>query len=190
MHHLRHVHPRDRTERRGLGQQGGEEDTSRKKDFRILMQIGRLTSKDATYSRQLQDGFDRFPEDDRMARTFGVYGPAHPVLGKVSEQLCLPLWKAFSARKHFFTADSAYARQRAALMQQKLLRGETVYLLGIGIRTHNTGVALVEVSRASGVRLISNNEEERYVGQKHYDRFPEQAVEALQDADGRAKHQG
>ena len=114
-----------------------------------------------------------------MARTFGVYGPAHPVLGKVSDQLCLPLWKAFSARKQFFTADSAYARQRAALMQQKLLRGETVYLLGIGIRTHNTGVALVEVSRASGVRLISNNEEERYVGQKHYDRFPEQAIEAL-----------
>lgn len=114
-----------------------------------------------------------------MARTFGVYGPAHPALGKASERLYLPLWKAFSAKKHFYTADSAYAHQRAVLMQQKLQRGETVYLLGIGIRTHNTGVALVEVSRARGVRLITNNEEERYIGEKHCDRFPEQALEAL-----------
>ena len=38
--------------------------------------------------------------------------------------------------------------------------------------THNTGVALVEVTQASGPRLIVNNEEERFSGNKHTTEYP------------------
>jgi Predicted carbamoyl transferase, NodU family len=64
-------------------------------------------------------------------------------------------------------------------MRGKLKRGETVYLLGIGPGGHNTGIALVEASVERGMRLIFNNEEERFSGVKHDTRYPELAIEAL-----------
>ncbi len=64
-------------------------------------------------------------------------------------------------------------------MQQKISQGETVYLLGLGVGSHSSGVALVEVSVKEGVRLIRNNKEERYTGIKHYMGYPEKSIEAL-----------
>ena len=61
-----------------------------------------------------------------------------------------------------------FANSRIALVREKLERGETVYLAGLGPPgTHNSGVALVEVTQANGPRLIVNNEEERFSGNKH-----------------------
>ena len=40
-------------------------------------------------------------------------------------------------------------------------------------------MALVEVTQAHGVRLICNNEEERFSGEKHTDRFPRHALAEL-----------
>ena len=67
----------------------------------------------------------------------------------------------------FHQLGSDFADDRMAHVREKLGRGETVYLAGLGPPgTHNSGVALVEVSQASGPRLIVNNEEERFSGNK------------------------
>ena len=64
-------------------------------------------------------------------------------------------------------------------MRQKLARGETVYLVGLVTANHNCGVALIEASAANGIRLIANDEEERFTGIKHFDGYPAQSVAVL-----------
>src|SRR5205085_8567015 len=65
-------------------------------------------------------------------------------------------------------------------IRAQLQRGETVYLAGLGPPgTHNSGVALIEVSRASGPRLILNNEEERFSGNKHTTEYPQASIDAM-----------
>ena len=62
----------------------------------------------------------------------------------------------------------------------KLARGETVYLAGLGLPgTHNAGVSLVEVTQANGPRLILNNEEERFSGNKHTTEYPVKSIDAM-----------
>lgn len=90
-----------------------------------------------------------------------------------------PLERYFSKR-NIHRANSDYARQRFSAIREKLNRGETVYLAGISAAgLHNTGVALVEITSTNGVRLLCNNEEERFSGQKHTDRFPTHSVAEL-----------
>ena len=65
-------------------------------------------------------------------------------------------------------------------VRDKLQRGETVYLAGLAPPgTHNSGVALVEVTRADGPRLIVNNEEERFSGNKHTTEYPGGSIDAM-----------
>ena len=69
---------------------------------------------------------------------------------------------------------------RIAHVREKLARGETVYLAGLGLAgTHNSGVALVEVTQANGPRLIVNNEEERFSGNKHTTEYPKASIDAM-----------
>ncbi|MDB5504110.1 MAG: carbamoyltransferase [Tardiphaga sp.] len=80
----------------------------------------------------------------------------------------------------FHANDSHFTARRIAAIRAKLERGETVYLAGLGLPgTHNSGVALVEVTQAHGPRLIVNNEEERFSGDKHTTRYPRGALDAL-----------
>jgi carbamoyltransferase len=80
----------------------------------------------------------------------------------------------------FHQLGSDFADQRIALVRKKLGRGETVYLAGLGPPgTHNSGVALVEVTQAAGPRLIVNNEEERFSGNKHTTEYPRQSIDAV-----------
>ena len=60
-----------------------------------------------------------------------------------------------------------------------MARGETSYLAGLGIAGHNSGAALVEVSARHGVRLLGNDEEERFIGVKHFGGYPTQSIESL-----------
>jgi len=113
-----------------------------------------------------------------MSRPFGAHGPSHPWLGSLGYQLGRCLKSIWPSAK-FYRAQDRYARQQAASMRGKLKRGETVYLLGIGPGGHNTGIALVEASVERGMRLIFNNEEERFSGVKHDTRYPALAIEAL-----------
>ena len=113
-----------------------------------------------------------------MPISYAHYGPTHPLLGALAERVSHPLLRAYAARYGFHTPDSAYARERGASFAEKLQRGERVYLAGIGPAGHNSGVALVEASRADGIRLICNNEEERYTGVRHCTTWPEQSLHA------------
>ncbi len=114
-----------------------------------------------------------------MSRVFGTYGPTNGRLGRLAFHAIRPFLTALYAARHFYRPDSRYGRERAASMREKLGRGETVYLMGIGPSGHNAGAALVEVSQARGVRLICNEEEERFTGKKHYAGYPQLSIESL-----------
>ncbi len=80
----------------------------------------------------------------------------------------------------FHQLGSDFADRRIARVREKLGRGETVYLAGLGAPgTHNSGVALVEVTQANGPRLIVNNEEERFSGNKHTTEYPLKSIDAM-----------
>ena len=80
----------------------------------------------------------------------------------------------------FHQLGSTFAEARLAHVREKLGRGETVYLAGLGLPgTHNTGVALVEVTQANGPRLILNNEEERFSGVKHTTEYPRTSIDEM-----------
>lgn len=114
-----------------------------------------------------------------MTVTFGRVGPTHPWLGAAGARIARPLLTRYAARHDFHAPDSAYARERGAGFATKLRRGETVYLLGIGPAGHDSGAALVQVSRETGVNLICNNEEERYSGIRHCTEYPTHSLDAL-----------
>jgi carbamoyltransferase len=92
----------------------------------------------------------------------------------------LPLLDWFYASNDMFRSSSDFATERFRALRAKLESGETIYLGGIcAAGTHNTGVALVEVTREHGPKLICNNEEERFSGERHTTRFPHKSIEAL-----------
>src|SRR5947207_373803 len=122
------------------------------------------------------DAANPHPPRRRKTRT----GPRHPRLGTAVFRLTLPLFEHFYARRGIHRLSSAFAKERLEAVRAKLDRGETVYLVGIGTGgTHNSGVALVEVTRHNGPRLICNNEEERYSGVKHSTEYPRLAIDDL-----------
>src|ERR1700726_256790 len=110
-------------------------------------------------------------------------GPRHPKLAAFG--FCAARW--LGARSMgaagFHQLGSAFADRRIARVREQLNRGETVYLAGIGPPgTHNSGVALVEVTQANGPRLIVNNEEERFSGNKHTTEYPRASIDAMVEA--------
>jgi carbamoyltransferase len=108
-------------------------------------------------------------------------GPRHPWLGTTGFRLALPLLERFYARRRIFRSSSAFARDRIGAIKQKIERGETAYLAGVSAAgTHNSGVALIEVTRSYGPRLILNNEEERFSAVKHTNEYPKLSIEAMQ----------
>jgi carbamoyltransferase len=91
-----------------------------------------------------------------------------------------PIFERFYAGKQIFSATSGYATERLKTIRAALDRGETIYLAGIGpAGLHNSGVALIEVSRERGPAIICNNEEERFSGKKHSTEFPGHALQSL-----------
>ena len=98
-----------------------------------------------------------------------------------------PLLERFYAHKKIFRPTSRYALRQLDRVRASITRGETVYLAGIGATgMHNSGVALIEVSRDRGPRIICNNEEERFSGKKHSTDFPRLALRELKTAIARA----
>ncbi len=110
-------------------------------------------------------------------------GPRHPRLGSLGFRFALPLWNRFFARRHIHRADSALARERIAAIRRKVERGERVLLAGVSaVGMHNSGVALIEVRRETGPRLLLNNEEERFTGNKHTMEYPRASIARMLDA--------
>src|SRR5262249_42759016 len=107
-------------------------------------------------------------------------GPRHPRLGALGMHLASAFLSRHYTRRCIHAPESAFARERVDAIRGQLERGDTVYLAGIGAGgMHNSGVALMEVSAAHGPRLICNNEEERFSGDKHTSEFPTHAIEDL-----------
>ncbi len=107
-------------------------------------------------------------------------GPRYRRLGQAGFRIAHWLAARSFAAAGFHQLGSDFADARIARVREKLTRGETVYLAGLGPPgTHNSGVALVEVTQAGGPRLIVNNEEERFSGNKHTTEYPRQSIEAM-----------
>src|SRR3981081_2508827 len=107
-------------------------------------------------------------------------GPKHPRLGAAGFRAARWLSARLLKAAGFHQLGSDFANARIALVREQLARGETVYLVGLGPPgTHNSGVALVEVTQANGPRLIVNNEEERFSGNKHTTEYPRQSIDAM-----------
>lgn len=109
----------------------------------------------------------------------GYFRPAHPFLGKLVEALSLPVVKAVGVAQGFYHVKSPYAVHKGKEMRERLDRGETVYLVGLGPSGHNSAAALVEVSSKHGIRPICSNEEERYTAVRHDGDFPEHSLNDL-----------
>ncbi|HEY7297499.1 MAG TPA: carbamoyltransferase C-terminal domain-containing protein [Xanthobacteraceae bacterium] len=109
-------------------------------------------------------------------------GPKNPRLGKAVFRLALPWIDRFYEGRQIFRATSAFAKERFAALRAKFAAGEPLYIGGIcASGVHNTGVALVEVTRDGGPNLICNNEEERFSGERHTMRFPHLSIDSLVD---------
>jgi carbamoyltransferase len=110
-------------------------------------------------------------------------GPRHPRLGAAGFKIAKALFEPFYARRNIHGAGSDFARRRIAAIRAKIERGEPAYLAGVSAAgMHNAGVALVEVTRADGPRLLLNNEEERFSGTKHTTEYPRQSIAAMLEA--------
>src|SRR4051794_29441529 len=111
-----------------------------------------------------------------MSRT----GPRHPGLGAAGSRAVEWLTTRVFAMAGFHRLGSEFADERLAQVRDKLGRGETVFLVGLGLAgTHNAGAALLEVTQAHGGRLIVNNEEERYSGNKHTTEYPKASIDGI-----------
>ncbi|WP_407146467.1 carbamoyltransferase C-terminal domain-containing protein [Bradyrhizobium sp. ORS 86] len=107
-------------------------------------------------------------------------GPRHPRLAAASYELTRWLTEPVMVRLGLHKANGDFAKRSIAAVRERLQRGETVYIAGLACPgTHNTGVALVEVTQSGGPRLIVNNEEERFSGNKHTNEFPQHALEDM-----------
>jgi carbamoyltransferase len=107
-------------------------------------------------------------------------GPRHPKLATFGFRAARWLGAKSMGAVGFHQLGSAFAKERIARVRERLGRGETVYLAGLGLPgTHNSGVALVEVTQANGPRLIVNNEEERFSGNKHTTEYPRGSIDAM-----------
>jgi len=101
-----------------------------------------------------------------------AFRPNCPKAGKLAFRLAHTLVRSWLERHGVHTERSSYGGRLAQNLKQRLSAGETLYLAGINATEHNAGVGLVEVSQRNGVRLIANEEEERYRGEKHFSGLP------------------
>src|SRR6202158_6304421 len=107
-------------------------------------------------------------------------GARHPRLGETGFRAARWLSTRLMGLAGFHQFRSDFAKARIAHVREKLDRGETVYLAGLAPPgTHNSGVALVEVTKTNGPRLIVNNEEERFSGNKHTTEYPRSSLDAM-----------
>ena len=107
-------------------------------------------------------------------------GARHKRLGEAGFRLAKWLATKTMGPAGFHRLGSAFADCRIAAAREKLARGEPLYLAGIGLPgTHNSGIALVEVTETHGPRLILNNEEERFSGNKHTTEYPAKSIDAM-----------
>ena len=109
-------------------------------------------------------------------------GPRHPRIAYAGYRLTRWLTGPTTPRLGLHGLDSRFATRTLASVKERLQRGETVYIAGLGCPgTHNTGVALIEVTQSAGPRIIVNNEEERFSGNKHTTEYPRNSLQEMRE---------
>jgi len=107
-------------------------------------------------------------------------GPRHPGIAAAGYHLTRALAEPAMARIGFHRIGSEFANLRIASIRERLQRGDTVYIAGLACSgTHNSGVALIEVTQGGGPRIVVNNEEERFSGNKHTTEYPRASIDAM-----------
>jgi carbamoyltransferase len=85
----------------------------------------------------------------------------------------------FFSRYGLHRPGSEFGSSKLASLEQAIGAGRESYVLGLSTTNHNSGAALVRVSKHGNVELICNEEEERYTALKHYGQYPEHSIEAV-----------
>ena len=131
-------------------------------------------------------GYDQFQRYYGRSRQPGLdtpiirIGPRHPRIAAAGYRLTRRLAEPAMARIGFHRIGSEFADLKIASIRERLQRAEPVYIAGLaGPGMHNTGVALIEVTRDGGPRIIVNNEEERFSGNKHTTEYPKASIDAM-----------
>ena len=120
-----------------------------------------------------------------MGETLARFRPRHPVLGAAGSRMALPFAECYFRLKQIHSSTSHFAAERRQELVTRHACGETAYLAGISIGGfHNSGVALIEITPNAGLRIICNNEEERFSGRKHANNYPSASLEALAEIMG------
>lgn len=118
-------------------------------------------------------------------------GPRHPRLGAALFNITRPLFERYYTKLGFYHPTSDIASSKIQLIREKIQRGERAYIGGISVGgNHNSGVALVEVSKSSGAKIFFNNEQERFSGTKHCTEYPRRSIDNLLRAMKRVGLQG
>ena len=107
-------------------------------------------------------------------------GPRHPRLAKAGYRLTRRLAEAGMARVGFHRIDSEFARRTIASIRECLQRGETVYVAGLRRVRHAQHRRRADRGHAGGgPRIVVNNEEERFSGNKHTTEYPRRSIDAM-----------
>lgn len=114
-----------------------------------------------------------------MSHTYERHGRQNPWLRNLGYAISRPVIKIRANRHGFFEADHRFTHERIDSLKQKIERGETVHLVGLGAAAHNSGTALIEASK-QGIKFLANNEEERYTQVKHCAAPPEQTLRVVE----------
>jgi carbamoyltransferase len=114
-----------------------------------------------------------------MNKSIGKWKPTHQVLGKFVEKLSVPIVRIIGKILQFNYFGNSFSNKIASELLDRISKGETVYLLGIGPSGHNSAAALVEISPEKGICPICNNEEERFTNIRHDANFPALSVKNL-----------
>ena len=109
-----------------------------------------------------------------METSFGTFYPSDDI-----GERKLPDNTAYLEQHNIWRAGSERARALGRSFRDALDAGRTVHLLGFLGTSHNSGVALVEASRAGGIVTVANCEEERFCALKHHSGYPAHSVREI-----------
>ncbi len=107
-------------------------------------------------------------------------GPRWPWFGRIVERILRPLYTKRYRRFQVFGPNATETDSMRRRLADKLARGETLFIVGLGLVTHNSGVSLVEVSPTRGICILSNDEEERFAAIKHCAEYPKHSLLGLE----------
>jgi carbamoyltransferase len=117
--------------------------------------------------------------EEKLNAVFGRWGPKRPRLALWGGRAVLPVMDRFLAHHGLHRPNSKLGRSRLAALKQAIRAGQEVYVLGFNTTGHNSGGALIRVSKSGNVELVCNEEEERYTAVKHTEQYPEHSIEAV-----------